>query len=127
MKPPEPKPCIFIGSSRKDLKRFPAKVQNRMGHALHQVQEGEEPIAAKALKGFGGRTILELIDDFDSDTYRAVYTVRFAGVVYVLHAFQKKAKQGIATPRQDIELIKSRLHDAEEHYRARTDKGGRKP
>jgi phage-related protein len=127
MKRPEPKPCIFIGSSRKDLKRFPAKVQNRMGHALHQVQEGEEPIAAKALKGFGGRAILELIDDFDSDTYRAVYTVRFAGVVYVLHAFQKKAKKGIATPQQDIELIKSRLRDAEEHYRARADKGGRKP
>ena len=127
IKRPEPKPCVFIGSSRKDLKRFPAKVQNRMGHALHQVQEGEEPIAAKALKGFGGRAILELVDDFDSNTYRAVYTVRFAGLVYVLHAFQKKAKKGIATPQQDIELIKSRLRDAEEHYRARADKGGRKP
>ena len=123
----EPKPCVFIGSSRKDLKRFPAKVQNRMGHALHQVQEGEEPIAAKALKGFGGRAILDLVDDFDSDTYRAVYTVRFAGVVYVLHASQKKAKKGIATPQQDFDLIKSRLRDAELHYRARTDKGGRKP
>jgi len=64
-----------------------------MGFALNQVQEGNEPLAAKALKGFGGRTVLELIDDFDSDTYRAVYTVRFAGVVYVLHAFQKKAKR----------------------------------
>jgi phage-related protein len=127
IKRPEPKPCVFIGSSRKDLKRFPAKVQNRMGHALHQVQEGEEPIAAKALRGFGGRAILELVDDFDSNTYRAVYTVRFAGMVYVLHAFQKKAKKGIATPQQDIELIKSRLRDAEEQYRARTDKGGRKP
>jgi phage-related protein len=71
IKRPEPKPCVFMGSSRKDLKRFPAKVQNRMGHALHQVQEGEEPIAAKALKGFGGRAILELVDDFDSNTYRA--------------------------------------------------------
>ena len=80
-KRPEPKPCIFIGSSLKDLKRFPATVQNRVGYALNQVQEGEEPIAAKALKGFGGRTVLELIDDFDGDTYRAVYTVRFAGVV----------------------------------------------
>lgn len=68
-----------------------------------------------------------MVDDFDSNTYRAVYTVRFAGMVYVLHAFQKKAKKGIATPQQDIELIKSRLRDAEEHYRARTDKGGRKP
>jgi hypothetical protein len=70
------------------------------------------------LKGFGGRAILELVDDFDSDTYRAVYTVGFTGVVYVLHAFQKKAKKGIATPRQDLDLVKSRLRDAELHYRA---------
>jgi phage-related protein len=122
----EPKPCIFIGSSLKDLKRFPSKVQNRMGFALNQVQQGDEPSAAKALKGFGGRTVLELIDDFDSDTYRAVYTVRFAGLVYVLHAFQKKAKKGIATPKQDIDLIKSRLRDAELHYRARADNEGHK-
>jgi phage-related protein len=125
-KRPEPKPCIFIGSSLKDLKRFPAKVQNRMGFALNQVQEGDQPLAAKALKGFGGRTVLELIDDFDSDTYRAVYTVRFAGVVYVLHAFQKKAKKGISTPRQDIDLVKSRLRDAELHYRTRADSEGHK-
>jgi phage-related protein len=70
---------------------------------------------------------LELVDDFDSDTYRAVCTVRFTGVVYVLHAFQKKAKKSIATPRQDLDLVKSRLRDAELHYRARTEKGGRKP
>jgi phage-related protein len=120
---PEQKPCIFIGSSLKDLKRFPAKVKNRIGFALNEVQDGGEPLAAKALRGFGGRAVLELVDDFDSDTYRAVYTVRFAGVVYVLHAFQKKAKKGIATPQQDIELIKSRLRDAELHHRARTAKG----
>jgi phage-related protein len=123
----EPKPCIFIGSSLKDLKRFPATVQNRVGYALNQVQEGDEPIAAKALKGFGGRTILELIDDFGGGTYRAIYTVRFAGVVYVLHAFQKKSKKGIATPRQDIDLIKSRLRDAELHFRARAESGEQKP
>jgi phage-related protein len=117
------KPCIFIGSSLKDLRRFPAKVKNRVGFALNAAQEGGEPIGAKALRGFGGRTVLELVEDFDSDTYRAVYTVRFAGVVYVLHAFQKKAKKGIATPQQDIELIKSRLRDAELHYRARIEKG----
>ncbi len=93
-----------------------------MGYALQQVQEGDEPLSAKALKGFGGRAILELVEDFDGDTYRAVYTVRFVGVVYVLHAFQKKAKKGIATPRHEIELIKSRLRDAESHHRARTDK-----
>lgn len=96
-----------------------------MGFALHQVQEGDEPLAAKALKGFGGRSILELVDDFDGDAYRAVYTVRFAGMVYVLHAFQKKSKKGIATPQRDIELIKARLRDAEAHYRELTEKGGR--
>jgi phage-related protein len=111
-----------LGSSLKDLKRFPTKVQNRIGYALGQVQDGDEPNSAKALKGFGGRSVLELIDDFDSDTYRAVYTVRFAEVVYVLHAFQKKSNKGIATPQHDIELIRSRLRDAEAHFRAR--KGG---
>jgi phage-related protein len=75
--------------------------------------------AAKALKGFGGRGVLEVVDDFDGDTYRAVYTVKFAGVVYVLHAFQKKSKRGIATPQRDIDLIKARLKRAEEHYRAK--------
>jgi phage-related protein len=123
----ELKPCLFVGSSRKDRKRFPARVQNRLGYALNLVQEGEQPMAAKALKGFGGRTVLELVDDFDRNTYRAVYTVRFAGVVYVLHAFQKKAKKGIATPLQDIELVKSRLRDAELHYRGSIENGGRKP
>ena len=98
-------------------------MKNRIGFALNEVQEGGEPIAAKALGGFGGRTVLELVEDFDSDTYRAVYAVRFAGVVYVLHAFQKKAKKGIATPQQEIELIKSRLRDAELHFRARIEKG----
>lgn len=110
---PAMKPCVFIGSSLKDLKRFPDKVQRRIGHALSLVQAGEEPVAAKALKGFGGRTVLELIEDFDSDTYRAVYTVRLVGVVYVLHAFQKKSKTGRATPRHDIDLIKRRLRDAQ--------------
>lgn len=98
-----------------------------MGFALNKVQEGGEPLNAKALKGFGGRSVLELIDDFDSDTYRAVYTVRFAGVVYVLHAFQKKSTKGIATPKHEIELIRSRLLDAEQHYRAGVEKGERQP
>ena len=108
-----------MGSSLKDLKRFPPLVQNRVGFALGQAQDGDEPNSAKALKGFGGRSVLELVDDFETDTYRAVYTVRFAGVLYVLHAFQKKSKKGSATPQHDIDLIKSRLRDAEAHYRAR--------
>ena len=126
-KRPEPKPCLFVSSSRKDIKQFPAKVKNRLDYALFEAQEGEEPPSANALKGFGGRSILELVDDFDGNTYRAVYTVRFAGVVYVLHAFQKKAKKGIATPLQEIELVRSRLRDAQLHYRESTENEGRKP
>jgi phage-related protein len=101
-------------------------VRRNIGHALHEVQSGGEPLSAKALKGFGGRAILEIIDDFDGDTFRAVYTVRFAGVVYVLHAFQKKSKKGIASPKRDIELIKSRLRDAEELHRTGAEQEGRK-
>jgi phage-related protein len=116
---PDPKPCIFVGSSRKALSDFPERVRVRFGYALFQVQCGLEPVSAKALKGFGGRGVLELVEDFDGDTYRAVYTVRFAGTVYVLHAFQKKSKAGIATPKREIELIKTRLRDAEADHQAR--------
>lgn len=122
-----PKPCIFIGSSRRDLAAFPAQVRRDIGHALHEVQCGGEPVAAKALRGFRGRAILEIVDDFDGDTFRAVYTVRLARAVYVLHAFQKKAKKGIATTKHDIELIKARLRDAEEHYRTSAEQGERRP
>jgi phage-related protein len=94
IKLPATKPCIFVGSSRKDLLGFPPPVRRNIGHALHEVQSGGEPLSAKALKGFGGLTILEMIDNFDGDTFRAVYTVRFADVIYVLHAFQKKSKKG---------------------------------
>ena len=82
-------------------------------------------LRAKALKGFGGRSVLEVVDDEDGDTYRAVYTVRFAGVIYVLHAFQKKSKKGSETPKRDIELIKARLKLAEAHYREHYGKGAR--
>ena len=94
-----------------------------MGQAIDDAQLGGEHPAAKALKGFGGRGVLEIVDDFDGDTYRAVYTVKFAGVVYVLHAFQKKSKKGIATPQREIDLIKARLKRAEEHYHASYVKG----
>jgi len=120
-------PCLFVGPSRRELKALPEEVRGRFGHALHQAQCGEEPAAAKAPKGFGGRGVLEVVEDFDRDTYRAVYTVRFAGLIYVPHAFQKKSKKGIATPEQTIELIKSRLRHAEEDYRARRKEGERKP
>lgn len=87
-----------------------------MGYALYRAQCGDKHPDAKPLKGFKGSGVLEVVEDFDKDTYRAVYTVRFEGIVYVLHAFQKKSKHGIATPKQDVELIEARLKRAKEHY-----------
>lgn len=111
-----PKPVRWVGSSRDDLRRFPEEVRNRIGGALWEAQLGRKAPYAKPLKGFGGVGVLEVVEDFDGDTYRAVYTVHFVGVVYVLHAFEKKAKSGITTPRQEISLIKQRLQRAREDY-----------
>jgi len=96
---PKIKALDWVGSSRKDLKEFPSEVRNAMGYALYQAQLGLKAAAARPLTGFGRASVLEIVDDFQTDTYRAVYTVRFADVVYVLHAFQKKSKKGIATPK----------------------------
>jgi phage-related protein len=112
-----PKPVEWIGSSRDDLREFPREVRRVMGQAIDDAQHGGEHPAVKALKGFGGRGVLEVVDDFDGDTYRAVFTIKFAGVVYVLHAFQKKSKKGIATPQREIDLITARLKRAEGHYK----------
>lgn len=117
------KPVEWIGSAKNDLRKFPQDVRRVIGQAIDDAQLGLEHPAAKALKGFGGRGVLEIVDDFDGDTYRAVYTVKFAGIVYVLHAFQKKSKKGIATPQREIDLIKARLKRAEEHYRENFVKG----
>lgn len=117
------KPAIWIGSSRDDLRAFPDEARRVMGFAINDAQNGDEHPRAKALKGFGGRSVLEVVDDEDGDTYRAVYTVRFAAVIYVLHAFQKKSKKGIETPRRETELIKARLKIAEAHYRENYGKG----
>lgn len=88
-----------------------------MGYALYLAQAGEKHADAKPLRGFGGASVLEVVEHHDGNTYRAVYTVRFAGAIYVLHAFQKKSRKGRQTPQQDIELIKNRLRQAEEQYR----------
>jgi phage-related protein len=106
------KPAVFVGSSRKDLQAFPAKVRLEVGRALFEAQLGEHPKDAKPLKGFGG-SVLEIRDNFEGGTYRAVYTVRFEGVLYVLHAFQKKSAKGIATPQRELDLVRQRLRDAE--------------
>jgi phage-related protein len=119
------KPALWIRSSRDDLRAFPDEVRRVMGMAINDAQNGDEHPRAKALKGFGGRSVLEVVDDENGDTYRAVYTVRFTGVVYVLHAFQKKSKKGIETPKRDIEVIKARLKLAEAHYRENYGKGVR--
>jgi phage-related protein len=113
---PVPKPVRWIGSSRDDLRGFPQEVRNRVGGALWDAQLGRKAAFAKPLKGFGGAGVLEVVDHFDGNTYRAVYTVRFAGVVYVLHAFQKKSTHGIATPKHVMDLIAQRLKRAKEDY-----------
>jgi phage-related protein len=110
------KPVEWIGASRDDLRSFPAEVREVMGEALYRAQQGGEHPAAKAFKGFGGRGVLEIVDYHRGGTYRTVYTVKFENAIYVLHAFQKKSKKGIATPRQEIELIKTRFKRAEEHH-----------
>lgn len=111
---PSLKLLIWVGSSRKDLREFPGPVQDHMGYALYVAQRGGKHRDSKAPGGLGGAGVLEVIGDFRGDTFRAVYSVRFAGAVYVLHAFQKKSKTGRETPRRDIELIQQRLREAEQ-------------
>jgi phage-related protein len=110
------KPIRWVGSSKDDLSRFPDDVRRRMGGALWEAQIGRKAGYAKPLKGFGGAGVLEVVDDFDGDTFRAVYTVRFSKAVYVLHAFQKKSRRGIATPKSELDLIERRLNRAKEDY-----------
>lgn len=112
----QPKPVRWVGSSKEDLRTFPEEVRSRVGGALWEAQLGRKAQYAKPLKGFGGASVLEVVDDFDGDTFRAVYTVRFAGAVYVLHAFQKKSKRGVATPKAELDLIAQRLKRAREDY-----------
>jgi phage-related protein len=108
----------FVGSSRSDLQRFPKEVKLVVGTALTAAQLGGKYKDAKPMKGFGGASVVEIVDDFDGETFRAVYTVRFAEVVYVLHAFQKKSKKGIETPKSDLDLIRRRLKLAEQDYKS---------
>jgi phage-related protein len=110
------KPVHFVASSLKDLQALPGAVQDDFGRWLLDVQYGDTPAVAKPLKGFSGSGVLELIEDHDTNTYRAVYTVKFAGAVYVLHVFQKKSKSGVATPQHEIELVRRRLEIARQHY-----------
>ena len=119
----DPKQLVWVGSSRRDLRAFPPAVRRTFGVALFAAQLGETPPEAKPLKGFGGAGVLELIEDHRGNTYRAVYTVHFATRIYVLHAFQKKSKHGIATPQKEIELIRARLRWAEQMHSDRLREG----
>jgi phage-related protein len=107
------KPLVWLGSSRKDFSAFPDEVKAKMGYGLFQAQEGFRHRKAKTLTGFGGAGVVEIVSDYRGDSFRTVYTVRFASSVYVLHAFQKKSKTGIATPQSEINLVRQRLREAE--------------
>ncbi len=102
----------WVGSSLRDLQSMPEQVRHDFGYALYVAQQGEKPIGAKVLRGFGSAAVLELIENDPGGTYRAVYTVRFADAVYVLHCFQKKSTRGIATAKRDLGLIGERLREA---------------
>lgn len=114
-----PKALVWIASSRRGMRAMPRDVRRSFGVALYAVQTGQTPPIAKVLKGFGGAGVLELIEDDAGGTYRAVYTVRYATAVYVLHVFQKKSKRGKATPQRDIDLVEERLKRAREIHEAK--------
>src|SRR5260370_35605508 len=116
--PPALKPVVWIGSAKADLRACPEDVKDYIRCAIYVAQQGGKHPDAKPLRGFSGAGVLEIVEDHRGDTYRAVYTVRLAGRVYVLHAFQKKSKAGIQTPKAEINLIKSRLKRAEEEHAA---------
>ena len=118
----ETKPVRWVGDSLSVLRGFPAEVRADIGIAIYVAQRGAKHPSAKPLKGFGSASVLEIVEDFRGDAYRAVYTVRFAGVIYVLHAFQKKSKRAIATPKREITLVRERLRAAEAHYRETTER-----
>jgi phage-related protein len=115
----ELKPVIWIGSSRRDLRAMPPQVRRDIGQALYAAQQGVTDPSAKPLKGFLGTRVMEIVERHQTDAYRAVYTAHFETAIYVLHVFQKKSKKGIATPLQDIKLIRKRFAEAQQDHKAR--------
>lgn len=111
------KPIIWVGSSKKDFMDFPSDVRKEMGHALYIAQKGEKHRDAKPLKGFGGGSVLEIVQSDGQGTYRTIYTVQMEEAVFVLHAFQKKSKTGIKTPKQEIDLVEQRLKSVQQKYK----------
>jgi phage-related protein len=117
---PPHKPLSWVGRSLDELKDLPEPVRRSFGYALRFAQAGATPDHTKPLKGFIGAGVIEIVENFDGNSFRAVYTVRLAGVIYVLHCFQKKSKKGIETPKQTIELIQQRLRLAEAMHKKRS-------
>jgi phage-related protein len=109
-----PKPIIWLGDRRERLRGFPEDVKDDIGAALMWAQQGDKHPDAKPMRGFAGASVIEIVERFDGDAYRAVYTVRFKARIYVLHCFKKKSKKGSETPRHDINLIEGRLEQARE-------------
>jgi len=111
---------IWVGGCKKDLLTLPDAVQDVFGYALYLAQVGRRHDQAKALKGFGSAGVLEVVEDWRGDAYRAVYTVKFEDAVYVLHCFQKKSVKGVATSKLDMGKVRSRLKAAEDHAKERS-------
>jgi phage-related protein len=108
------KPLHWLGSTREDLQNAPEEVRSAIGFALYEAQRGAKHPKAKPLKGFGGAGVLEVVANHDGDTWRAVYTVKIADAVYVLHFFQKKSRSGKATPKHEIDLVRRRLREVQD-------------
>jgi phage-related protein len=111
----ERKTVRWMGDSRKRLRGFPDAVRFEIGQALYQAELGEPHTSARTMQGLNA---VEIVSDYCGDTYRGVYTTRIKGFIYVLHCFQKKSKVGLRTPKRDLELIRSRLADAELHFKS---------
>jgi phage-related protein len=119
----ELKPLYFVGSARDDVRAFPEEVRDAIGFAFHLAQTREMHLHARPLQGYGVAGVLEIVESHDGNAYRTVYTDRFEHAIYVLHAFQKKSRRGIVTPRQELDLISSRLRQAEEHHTKQFNRG----
>lgn len=114
---PPLKPLRWVGPAKRELQQLPGEVQHIFGFALYLAQAGDKHVSAKPLRGFGGAGVLAVVEDHDGSTYRAVYTVKLEGVIYVLHAFQKKSTRGIETPKHVLDLVRARLKAAEADHR----------
>ena len=113
----------WVGDSKEKLQKFPSQVRKDIGHALYLVQTGQTPPSVKPMRGIESG-VFEIVDDYDTNAYRAVYTVKIGRCLYVLHVFQKKSKRGIATPKQEIDLIKRRLRRAKERAKQEEETNG---